>query len=314
MRMKDICQRTGLTDRAVRLYIENGLLSPKRENRYSGHNAIIFDEEDVQALEVVATLRRAEFSIADIKQMQQSPACIPDLLVQHQQRLRDEIRTKQQVLASLQKIGDTGIASTTALADHLRLSAPYDTPIKPIKEVPNMTLNDIKRIIRARIPSLLALIAMLVGALTLIPLCIKTAFGELTLASGGGFDLNYSFTAHDLPFVLASLTVAVCILAALICTFVYLTGKGRSWLWVGLGGCLLAAFTLLILPAEVRNQLYRFEFLAYRHSFFHEIFYQASEGFDIFLRSLKFIPPAAGALCAAIGLWREAPLTALPPA
>lgn len=311
MRMKDICQRTGLTDRAVRLYIENGLLSPKRENRYSGHNAIIFDEEDVQALEVVATLRRAEFSIADIKQMQQSPACIPDLLVQHRQRMEDEIQTKQQVLVSLQKIGDTGIDSAAALADHLRLSAPSHTPIK---EVPNMTLNDIKRIIRARIPSLLALIAMLIGAFCLIPMAFKTAFGEITLEQGGGFNLEFNTAAHDLPFVLFSLAAPLFMLAALICTFVYLTGKGRSWLWVGLGGCLLAAFTLLILPAEVRNQLYRFEFLAYRHSFFHEIFYQASEGFDIFLRSLKFIPPAAGALCAAIGLWREAPLTALPPA
>ncbi len=314
MRMKDICQRTGLTDRAVRLYIENGLLSPKREHRYSGRDSIFFDEEDLRTLEVVATLRRAEFSIADIKQMQDSPARIPDLLAQHRQRLGDEIRTKQQVLASLQKIGDTGIDSTTALADHLRLSAPYDTPIKPIKEVPNMTLNDIKRIIRARIPSLLALIAMLIGAFCLIPMAFKTAFGEITLAQDGGFNLEFNTAAHDLPFVLFSLAAPLFMLAALICTFVYLTGKGRSWLWVGLGGCLLAAFTLLILPAEVRNQLYRFEFLAYRHSFFHEIFYQASEGFDIFLRSLKFIPPAAGALFAAIGLWREAPLTALPTA
>jgi len=29
MRIKEVCERTGLTDRAIRLYMENGLVSPK---------------------------------------------------------------------------------------------------------------------------------------------------------------------------------------------------------------------------------------------------------------------------------------------
>ena len=32
MRMKDVLKRTGLTDRAVRLYIDAGLLSPRQES------------------------------------------------------------------------------------------------------------------------------------------------------------------------------------------------------------------------------------------------------------------------------------------
>ena len=305
MRMKDICERTGLTDRAVRLYIESGLLSPKREHRYSGRDAIIFDEEDLCTLEVVATLRRAEFSIADIREMQEHPDTIPDLLDLHRQKLGEEIRAKQQVLASLQKPDEAALVSPAALARHLCTSAPS---IKPLKEETHMTLHDIKRIIRARIPSLLALVAMLIGTFGLIPVAFKTAFGEITLAQGGGFNINFSTAAHDLPFVLFSLAAPLFMLAALICTFVYLTGRGRFWLWAGLGGCLLAAVTLLILPAEVSSQLYRFEFLAYRYSFLHQIFHQNSGGFDLFLRSLKFIPLVAAALSAAIGLWREEPL------
>lgn len=308
MRMKDICAKTGLTDRAVRLYIENGLLSPKREHRYSGRDAIIFDEEDLRTLEVVATLRRAEFSIADIRAMQEHPDAIPELLALHRQKLGEEIRAKQQVLASLQKPDEADLVSPAALAHYLRVSAPS---IKPLKEETHMTLHDIKRIIRARIPSLLALVAMLIGAVCLIPIAHKTAFGEITLAQGGGFNLNFSTAAHDLTFILFSLAAPLFMLAALICTFVYLTGRGRSWLWGGLGGCLLAAITLLILPAEVSSQMYRFEFLAYRFSFFHQIFHRNSEGFDLFLRSLKFIPPITAALCAAIGIWREEPLAAL---
>ena len=304
MRMKDICAQTGLTDRAVRLYIENGLLSPKREQRYSGRDSIIFDEEDLRTLEVVATLRRAEFSIADIREMQEHPDTIPALLDLHRQKLGEEIRAKQEVLASLQNPDESDLASPAALARHLRASAPSN---KPLKEETHLTLHDIKRIIRSRIPSLLALVAMLGGALTLISLGVKTAFGILTLVPGeGSFSLTYG-TPHTLPHVLLSLLPAVLILAALICTFLYLAGGKQGWLWAGLGGSALTILALLLLPMGVREQMYRFEFLAYRFSFMHAIAYRASEGFDFFIRSLKYILPAAGMILAAFGLWRESP-------
>ena len=63
MRMKDVLARTGLSERAVRLYIENGLLSPRQDSSYAGRKSITFSEEDVEALEVIATLRRAGFSL-----------------------------------------------------------------------------------------------------------------------------------------------------------------------------------------------------------------------------------------------------------
>ena len=303
MRMKDICAQTGLTDRAVRLYIESGLLSPKREQHYSGRDSIIFDEEDLRTLEVVATLRRAEFSIADIREMQEHPDTIPALLDLHRQKLGEEIRAKQQVLESLQTPDEADLASPAALARHLRASAPSN---KPLKEETHMTLHDIKRIIRARVPSTLALMAMLGSAVSLIPLCIKTAFGIHTLAEGGSFSLSYG-TPHALPHVLLSLLPAVLILAALICTFLYLAGGKQGWLWAGLGGSALTVLALLLLPAGVKDQMYLFEFLAYRFSFLHAIAYRASEGFDLFIQSLKFILPAAGTVLAALGLWRESP-------
>ncbi len=66
MRMKDVLARTGLTDRAVRLYIENGLLSPRQESNYAGRKSIEFSEEDVETLEVIATLRKSGFSLSPI--------------------------------------------------------------------------------------------------------------------------------------------------------------------------------------------------------------------------------------------------------
>ena len=67
MKMKDVLEQTDLTDRAVRLYMENGLVSPSCSENYAGRKNIEFSENDVEALKNVATLRKAGFSISEIK-------------------------------------------------------------------------------------------------------------------------------------------------------------------------------------------------------------------------------------------------------
>ncbi len=74
MKMKDVLEQTGLTDRAVRLYMENGLISPSCNESYAGRKNIEFSEEDVEALKNVATLRKAGFSINEIKLLKQGSA------------------------------------------------------------------------------------------------------------------------------------------------------------------------------------------------------------------------------------------------
>ena len=67
MKMKDVIEQTDLTDRAIRLYMENGLVSPLCSENYAGRKNIEFSESDVEALKNVATLRKAGFSIGEIK-------------------------------------------------------------------------------------------------------------------------------------------------------------------------------------------------------------------------------------------------------
>ena len=67
MKMKDVITETGLTDRAIRLYIENSLVSPSCNENYAGRRNIEFSADDVEALKNVATLRKAGFSINEIK-------------------------------------------------------------------------------------------------------------------------------------------------------------------------------------------------------------------------------------------------------
>ena len=53
MQMKEVCSRTGLTERTVRFYIEKGLLSPGRSWR-NGREYLDFSEGDIRALERIA--------------------------------------------------------------------------------------------------------------------------------------------------------------------------------------------------------------------------------------------------------------------
>lgn len=67
MKIKEVIEKTGLTDRAIRLYIDEGLVLPNIDESYSGRKSIDFSQSDVDRLNNVALLRKAGFSIADIK-------------------------------------------------------------------------------------------------------------------------------------------------------------------------------------------------------------------------------------------------------
>ncbi len=69
MKIKEVTQQTGLTDKAIRLYIENGLVSPGISEDYNGRKKIDFSQADADRLKNVAVLRKAGFSMNGIKQI-----------------------------------------------------------------------------------------------------------------------------------------------------------------------------------------------------------------------------------------------------
>lgn len=119
MKMKEVCRRTGLTEKAVRLYIKQGLVEPQVEEGLHA-NAYTFREEDVARLQDVAALREAGFSMADIRQMQQDPDQIPALLEEKQSLLAAELRQKQAVQAALERMEAGGRGEIGRVADALR--------------------------------------------------------------------------------------------------------------------------------------------------------------------------------------------------
>lgn len=74
MKIKQVCELTGLTDRAIRFYIEEGLVTPAYTENYLGRKSFTFTEEDAQRLKDIIVLRKFGFSIEEIKLIQTDPA------------------------------------------------------------------------------------------------------------------------------------------------------------------------------------------------------------------------------------------------
>lgn len=75
MKMKKACQATGLTERAIRLYLAKGLLSPTQAD-----GTLQFSQEDIRRLKDIAMLRRFDFTIEQIFQIIHAPEQIAEVL------------------------------------------------------------------------------------------------------------------------------------------------------------------------------------------------------------------------------------------
>lgn len=90
MKIKAVCEATGLTDRTIRFYIEEGIISPEYTENYLGRKTFDFSQTDIDALQEIAVLRKFGFSIAEIKEILQHPENIEQIV--------DALRVRKQKL------------------------------------------------------------------------------------------------------------------------------------------------------------------------------------------------------------------------
>jgi DNA-binding transcriptional MerR regulator len=67
LKIKAVCDLTGLTARTVRVYIDEQLIAPKFTENYLGRRSFEFSQSDIDALQNIATLRKYGFSIDEIR-------------------------------------------------------------------------------------------------------------------------------------------------------------------------------------------------------------------------------------------------------
>lgn len=100
MRMKKACEATALTERAVRLYLSKGLITPQQTE-----GLLDFSAEDIQQLKDIAILRQFDFSLEQIASMLQDAERIPQILqsrVACAQAALEHENEVQKVLAQLE--------------------------------------------------------------------------------------------------------------------------------------------------------------------------------------------------------------------
>ena len=109
MKIKEVCERTGLTERTVRFYMQKGLIAPKGEWR-NGREYSEFSEPDVEMLQAVATLRELSFSIDEILTMQRTPGAIPSIVEARRDAARAQHETAENAYAVLGRLDPNGVS------------------------------------------------------------------------------------------------------------------------------------------------------------------------------------------------------------
>ena len=131
MRMKAVCEATGLTDRTVRYYIEEGLISPDYTESYTGRKTFDFCEADIRQLNDIAVLRKFGFTVAEIRDMLQDPAQIEPTVHALRERKQAQINEEQTLMLALERVG-APYKNVAELAQ--ALSAPVETALVPSED------------------------------------------------------------------------------------------------------------------------------------------------------------------------------------
>ena len=80
MKIKEVCDQTGLTARTIRYYIEEQLITPEYTENYLGRRSYHFSDDDIKTLNAITVFRKFGFSISDIKKIQATPAKCFDIV------------------------------------------------------------------------------------------------------------------------------------------------------------------------------------------------------------------------------------------
>ena len=122
MKIKAVCERTGLTDRTIRYYIEEGLLSPSFNENYIGRKSFDFTEENIAQLSDIAVLRSFDFSIEEIRQILKDPSSSPSIIQAVKERAGGELTTSQKKTSLLSSLHEETPYTVSDLARQLSSS------------------------------------------------------------------------------------------------------------------------------------------------------------------------------------------------
>ena len=106
MKIKEVIAITGLTDRAIRLYIEKDLVKPEYDENYNGRKSIDFSEKDVEQLKKISLLRKADFSIPEIRALQEGGETAQKIIKEYVNRLNEKIQYSNEIIEKISTLAN----------------------------------------------------------------------------------------------------------------------------------------------------------------------------------------------------------------
>lgn len=205
MKIKEVIEKTGLTDRAIRLYIDEGLAAPNIEESYSGRKSIEFSPADVERLNNVALLRKAGFSIADIKRIVDDKETVKEVVEKFIEQTENNIKHESEIVEKLKSISFDEEVTIETICNSLSAAVGE-------KEVPK---EDLKRPVWERITQkgfiVFAVVAMHLSMVALLFyfLLIKDMFVHLYFAEGALSPVLFSYGGWIPAIVLSVVLLAI---------------------------------------------------------------------------------------------------------
>lgn len=204
MKIKEVIEKTELTDRAIRLYIDEGLVKPNIEESYSGRKNIDFSDDDVKRLNNVALLRKAGFSIADIKSIIENNGTAKEIIKKFIEQTEQTIKQNTLVVEKLKSISfDEEISLETicnSLSETVKETA---VPKEDLKPTP--TSEAIRKF--CFYLGIFGMVVSVCGMVAFIILC-KICFIQLDLKQF----ISVSWPAISTIIVMFALTLAITLL------------------------------------------------------------------------------------------------------
>lgn len=114
MKIKEASEKTGLTKKTIRFYEAQRLIEVEKTWQ-NGRELHDYSEENVRQLQKIATLRRARFTVDEIRRMQETPGETADIFKDYRERLREEKRDLEEILSVAEAIAEEELSSADDL-------------------------------------------------------------------------------------------------------------------------------------------------------------------------------------------------------
>ena len=171
-KMKDVYQMTGLTEKAIRLYMDQKLVEPRVEEGIY-RNAYYFEEKDIERLKDIAALRNAGFGISDIKMMIEDPTTISSLVEEKESLLKNEIEHMKSLRQTINRLTIEEHSDVTKLADAIEPRSAYK------KETAKMS-----RVFRRCVVATILLVALAIPVMLNGTMMLKVYAGGFGISFG----------------------------------------------------------------------------------------------------------------------------------